>query len=328
MRLVSRIIAGTVLAILVYIAVGGVIVAAAKPLAMRGELVDIGGRRLHLICEGPKEPAPTVLLEAGAFGFSADWGVVQDRLAAQGLRVCAYDRAGLGLSDPGPAPRDGLAVVGDLEKLLKAAHEDGPYVLVGHSMAGLYLRLFANRNPHEVAGLVMVDAATPESAEAPRVRKVIAAFVRASQWASLGAQAGLYAPLAGTWFGDKIGLTPQASAEKRRAFASPRHNRWAAAEVREWMTTASQARATGPLDPDWPIAVVTAGSGHDHAGWTEAQTAPARGSRYGYEDHVTSAGHATLLGVKHADAVVRAVDHVLRAVASRAARCGVAAAAS
>lgn len=312
MRLVLRIIAGTVLAVLVYIAVGGVIVATARPLKMRGELVDIGGRRLHLICEGPKGRGPTVLFEAGAFGFSADWGVVQQKVAAQGLRACAYDRAGLGLSDPGPAPRDGLAVAGDLEKLLKAAHEPGPYIVVGHSMAGLYLRLFANRNPDRIAGLVMVDAATPESSDAPDVRRSIEAFMRGSQWASLGAQAGLYAPLAGTWFGDKIGLTPQASAEKRRAFASPRHNRWAAAEVGEWLRTADEAKATGPLDAAWPVAVVTAGPGHKRTGRADLQAAPARLSRHGYEDNVTEAGHATLLGVKYADAVVRAVDYVLR----------------
>ena len=320
MRLISRIIAGTVLAVLAYIAVGGVIVATARPIKLRGELVDIGGRRLHLICEGPRGRGPTVLFEAGAFGFSADWGVVQARVAAQGRRACSYDRAGLGLSDPGPAPRDGLAVADDLERLLRAAREDGPYVLVGHSMAGLYLRLFANRNPDKIAGLVLVDAVTPEVSETPQVRKFVEAFIRGSQWASLGAQAGLYAPLARTWFGDKIGLTPEASAEKRRAFASPQHNKWAAAEVGEWMRTAAEAKATGPLNPDWPVAVVTAGTGHRRTGRAAQQASPARLSRHGYEDSVAQAGHATLLGVKYADAVVRAVDHVLQAKAKPAVR--------
>src|ERR1700722_977664 len=98
-------------------------------LKMRGERVDIGGRRLHLICEGPKGASPMVVFEAGAFGFSADGAVVQDKLAAKGFRACNYDRAGLGLSDPGPEPRDGVAITGDLEKLLAAAHEPGPYIL-------------------------------------------------------------------------------------------------------------------------------------------------------------------------------------------------------
>ena len=66
------------------------------------------------------------MLEAGSFGFSADWAAVQARLAAEGLRSLAYDRAGLGLSDPGPEPRDSQAIVGDLEALLAALGETGP----------------------------------------------------------------------------------------------------------------------------------------------------------------------------------------------------------
>src|SRR5579871_4348327 len=108
---------------------------------MRGKMIDIGGRRLHLIAEGAPGARPTVLLEAGAFGFSADWGVVQQRLAASGWHVLAYDRAGLGVSDPGPEPRDGQAVIDDLDALLAKTGERGPFILVGHSMAGLYLRL-------------------------------------------------------------------------------------------------------------------------------------------------------------------------------------------
>jgi pimeloyl-ACP methyl ester carboxylesterase len=318
MRMLGKIAAGTVLAVLAYIALGGAMVVAAGPLKMRGEMVDIGGgRRMHLICEGPRSAAPTVLFEAGAFGFSADWGVVQEKVVAQGFHACAYDRAGMGLSDPGPAPRDGLAVAGDLEKLLAAAHEDGPFILVGHSMAGLYLRLYANRNPGKVAGLVLVDAVTPEATATPMVRQFVTQFVRATGWASLGACAGLYGPLAGTWFGDKIGLTPVASAEKRRAFASPRHNRTAAAEVKQWFKTAEEASATGPLNPSWPVAVVTAGPGHRRAGYKALQADPARLSHHGYDESVEGAGHATLLGVKYADHIVRAIDFVRDAAAGK-----------
>jgi pimeloyl-ACP methyl ester carboxylesterase len=272
---------------------------------------------MHLICEGPKGAGPTVLFEAGAFGFSADWGVIQDKVAAQGMRACSYDRAGLGLSDPGPAPRDGLAVVGDLERLAAAAHEDGPFILVGHSMAGLYLRLYANRNPGKVAGLVLVDATTPEAIDDPQVRAFEVQFSRASQLAAFGASMGLYAPIAGTWFGDKIGLTPAASAEKRRAFASPQHNRAAAAEVREWIRAAEQARAGGPLDPDWPVAVVVAGPAERRAGYKALQFEPARRSRHGYAEAVDRAGHATLLGMKFADHVVKAIDFVRAAAAAK-----------
>jgi pimeloyl-ACP methyl ester carboxylesterase len=278
---------------------------------MRGEWADIGGgRRLHVIREGQANTGPSVLFEPGAFGTSADWGAVQPLAVARGYRTLAYDRAGLGQSDPGPEPRDGLAIVGDLERLLAAVGEGGPFLLVGHSMAGLYLRLFANRNPRQVIGLVLVDATTPEATEVPLIRQFVTQFVNASGLASFGASLGLYGPLAGTALGDKIGLPPEASAEKRRAFASARHNRTAAAEVRQWLATAEQAKATGPLDPDWPVAVVTAGPGHRRLGLKAMQDAPARLSRHGRAETVEKAGHATLLGLKFANRIADAIDFV------------------
>jgi pimeloyl-ACP methyl ester carboxylesterase len=155
---IGRILAALVLLFCAYVAVGGAMTAA-HPVTPRGEMIDIGGRRLRIVCDGPKSASPTVILEAGSFGLAADWAEVQKRLTVQGVRSCAYDRAGMGFSDPGPQPRDGVAIVSDLEKLLKAADVPGPYVLVGHSMAGLHVRLFAVRNPQPVAGLVLVDAA-------------------------------------------------------------------------------------------------------------------------------------------------------------------------
>ena len=292
-------------------------VATAGALPMRGEMVDIGsGRRMHIICEGPRTAAPTILFEAGAFGFSADWGALQPKVVAQGLHACAYDRAGLGLSGPGPEPRDANAVVGDLEKLLKAAHEDGPFILVGHSMAGLYLPLFAARNPDKIAGLVFVDAATPDMSETPSGRQFAEAFRKASRLAAFGARLGLFTPLKGTWLGDKYGLPPVASDEKRSAFASPDHNRWASAEVDQWMASAAEARAAGPLNPAWPVAVITAGAHRaDLSGLTYA---PARASHAGYSENVPRATHQTLVGLAHSDAVLRGIDHVRDAGAKSA----------
>ena len=115
----------------------------------RGERFSIGDdRRLRAVRAGPaRSDRPLVVLEAGAFGFSADWAAVQARLADQGVRSLAYDRAGLGYSDPGPEPRDSLAIAVDLERLLASIGETGPLILCGHSMAGLHVRLFAARNP-------------------------------------------------------------------------------------------------------------------------------------------------------------------------------------
>lgn len=276
----------------------------------RGAMVDIGGRALHLVCAGPAGGSPTVILESGAFGISADWGAVQDRLAAQGVRSCAYDRAGLGRSDPGPRPRDGMAVVADLEGLLARAGEPGPYILVGHSMAGLYVRLFAARNPGEVAGVVLVDAATAEATDHPLVRRWVAGFAGASRWAGRAASIGLFKPL-GPVMGDRIGLPPPAAAEKRRAFASGAHNRWAAEEVALWPQAAGQAAAAGAYDPAWPVAVVTAGPARGRMKeWKQMQAGPARASARGHVENVEAAGHATVLGVDHADAIVRAIDFV------------------
>ena len=112
-------------------------------------------RRMDFVCTG--QGAPTVLLESG-FGAGANaWGRVQPRIAAR-TRVCAYDRAGYGFSDPGPTPRDGAAIARDLDLGLKAARIPGPYVVVGHSAGGLYARLFAARRRQDVVGLVFVDS--------------------------------------------------------------------------------------------------------------------------------------------------------------------------
>jgi pimeloyl-ACP methyl ester carboxylesterase len=112
------------------------------------------GRALNLYCVG--SGTPTVLLESGIGGFAYDWRSIQAPVAGV-TRVCSYDRAGLGMSPPGPFPRDTRAEVSDLEALLDAASIRPPYVLVGHSMGGYNVRLFASRHLRDVAGVVLVD---------------------------------------------------------------------------------------------------------------------------------------------------------------------------
>ena len=124
-----------------------------------GRLVDIGRRRLHLTCSG--SGAPTVVIEAGASAFAIDWTLVQPA-AARARRVCAYDRAGSGWSDPRPDVETPARIVADLHALLAAAGERPPYVLVGHSAGGLYVRLYQLDYPTEVVGLVLVDPATED----------------------------------------------------------------------------------------------------------------------------------------------------------------------
>jgi pimeloyl-ACP methyl ester carboxylesterase len=112
------------------------------------------GRRLTFHCSG--QGGPTVIFESGWGADSAAWVRVLPMVASS-RRACAYDRAGYGASDVGPDPRDASAIVGDLHAGLRAAHIRGPYILVGHSAGGLYVRLFAARYPREVVGLVLVD---------------------------------------------------------------------------------------------------------------------------------------------------------------------------
>jgi pimeloyl-ACP methyl ester carboxylesterase len=276
----------------------------------RGEFVEIGGRRLRLVRAGPATGRPLIVLECGAFGCAADWAVVQERLAAKGLRSLAYDRAGLGYSDPGPAPRDGEAVVADLAALLAAAGEGGPLVLAGHSMGGLFVRLFARRFPERVRGVVLVDAVMPELMDTRLLAGAVHTYRGAMRLVGLGADAGFMRPVA-LVIGDMIGLTGDAAVEKRRIYGSRVHTRWAAEEVRRWPQTSIQAREAGPFDPGLPVAVVTAGSERRRRRLKAIQSAPALASRHGYVDHVTESNHANLLGVRFADPIVRGVEHVL-----------------
>jgi pimeloyl-ACP methyl ester carboxylesterase len=124
------------------------------PLEFKGR-VDVGGYEMYLDCVGAG--APTVILEAGYDDVAETWSLVQPEVATF-TRACVYDRAGLGQSDPGPEPRNSLQVVKELHALLDKADIEGPYILVGHSLGGMYARLFADRYQEDVVGLVLVDS--------------------------------------------------------------------------------------------------------------------------------------------------------------------------
>jgi pimeloyl-ACP methyl ester carboxylesterase len=123
--------------------------------AAPGRLIDVGGRKLHLLCSG--SGSPTVILMAGGGAFSIDWALVQPRVA-DGTRVCSYDRAGLAWSDPGPADETVEQTVEDLHALLMTAGEKSPYLLVGASIGGIFIRAYQRAFPDEVAGLVFTNS--------------------------------------------------------------------------------------------------------------------------------------------------------------------------
>lgn len=124
-----------------------------------GQLVNIGNHHLHIRCMG--EGNPTVVMEAGISGSSLDWILVQPEIA-KAARVCTYDRAGYGWSEEGPQPRDGKQVAAELHMLLLRAGILGKHILVGHSLGGLFVQLYASLYPEEVAGIVLVDSVTKE----------------------------------------------------------------------------------------------------------------------------------------------------------------------
>ena len=139
MRRIWRLLLGLVVALLALAVAGAIYQSIATERAERaypppGEMVDVGGYSLHINCVG--QGSPTVLLDAGSGGFSAQWVRVQQEVSGT-TRVCAYDRAGMGWSEMGPDPRDAKRITGELHALLEGAGIEGPYVLVGHSFGGL-----------------------------------------------------------------------------------------------------------------------------------------------------------------------------------------------
>ena len=123
-----------------------------------GQLVDVGGFRLHINCAGAG--SPTVVVDTGVGDWSTSWVGIQGQVAKK-TRICIYDRAGYGWSEAGPQPRTSQQFVKELYALLKKADIAGPYLLVGHSLGGLTAQLFAYEYSDEVVGAVLVDSLNP-----------------------------------------------------------------------------------------------------------------------------------------------------------------------
>ena len=167
--------------LLLALAAGGAVyesVARSRDLAQvspPGQLVDVGGYKLHIHCLGERQISqPTVILEAGSGGWSMHWYDFH-RQAARFVRTCAYDRAGFGWSEAGPQPREGDLIARELHTLLAGAGEAPPYLLVGASRGGQYVRIYRDVYPEEVVGLVLVDGEPEDfSAQAALARQAAA----------------------------------------------------------------------------------------------------------------------------------------------------------
>jgi pimeloyl-ACP methyl ester carboxylesterase len=129
-----------------------------------GVLVDVDGRRLHVVCIGAARPdVPTVIFEPSGFGDALSFKVAREAIAAR-TRVCSYDRAGTGWSDPGPPAMPTDVLVRDFERLLLRMAIPPPYIVVSSSIGGLTTELFARRHREQVAGLIFLDAANSDTA--------------------------------------------------------------------------------------------------------------------------------------------------------------------
>ncbi|WP_372785082.1 alpha/beta fold hydrolase [Phenylobacterium sp.] len=224
-----------------------------------GRLVSLPDRRrINLRCSG--QGKPLVLLEAGFGASSFAWPKLQPMIAAR-TRVCSYDRAGYGFSDPGPLPRNGAAIARDLDYALHAAGEHGPYVAVGHSAGGIYAQLFAGRRRKEVVGLVLVDPSVIY-----QEKRMAAIFgpgagsldpIRARVRRCLAATEKGGAAVADPAFNECV--APTASAEIRAEGLRPALWRAQASELDTLFTETSDQRARlGRLIRDVPTIVLTA----------------------------------------------------------------------
>lgn len=163
----KRLVLWLIVSVLSLAAIGAIYQAIATQIDVRaypapGQMVAVGGFQMHLYCTGTNtDESPTVVLETGLGSTSAVWTRVQPEVA-QTTRVCSYDRAGLGWSQPSPAPRDAGHIASELHTLLHKANVPGPYVLVGWSYGGLYVREYAAQYGEEVAGIVLLDSSHPD----------------------------------------------------------------------------------------------------------------------------------------------------------------------
>ena len=282
-----------------------------------GRLVDVGGHRLHIRCVG--SGSPTVVLAAGSGAFSAEWGAVQPRLAAT-ARVCSFDRAGLGWSDPGARPRTPDRIATELHRLLSTAGEEGPYLLVAHSAGGKHARLFAAEHRREVAGMVLIDA-RHEYVDEHRTRPQIAAEAAGSrrfrQIVAVAGRLGVVRPLwASAWpsfVPGSVNLTPATRTVIGVLQARPSQvgttldEDGAAFESNVRLHARSAAGSLG----DMPLVVLAAGqTTESDPTWARAQRLQQRLSSRGELTVVPGAAHA--LHLERPDLVIEAVRRVLR----------------
>lgn len=283
---------------------------------MPGRLIEVGSQTMHIDCAG--QGVPAVILDSGLGDSYLSWRKVQPPIA-KFARVCSYDRAGIGYSDPSSQPRTARAIAEQLHALLHAAGVAPPYVLVGHSMGGFDVRLYASLYRSEVAGMVLVDASHPdqENRFPPELKNMEATWLREAEFLEFTMPFGI-PRLLGLCDGDPAQRATECNFHSARTTVK---------EMESFPASAAQAAAAGTLgdlplvvlahDPDKPssdlppdLAKVT------NDAWGQMQTELSRLSTRGTLTVVKNTSH--YIQLDDPGAVVQAVREVVNEAASPA----------
>lgn len=277
-----------------------------------GRLIDVGGYRLHINCTGAG--SPTVIIEAGLGDWSASWSSWVQPEVAKTTRVCTYDRAGMGYSDAGPLPRTSEQFVKELHTLLQRANIQGPYVLVGHSMGGLPVRLFAHEYASDVAGVVLIDSMNPREAKASAADTPPPSTTRDSSLSilTLPAQIGLVRLLAGP-LGMNSGISPEVQPAYTAYSVTPRSFEAGLDESSGMPISFIQAGTVKTLG-DTPLIVLSRGLDPDPE-WQAMQTDLLQLSSHSQQLIADKSGHNIQLDQPDAavSAITTMVDQLRRA---------------
>lgn len=273
-----------------------------------GQLVDVGGHRLQLHCTG--SGSPTVVLEPGLGASSSNMAWIAP-VVARDTRVCVYDRAGRGWSDPVDEPQDGHRIAADLHTLLTNAHIDGPYVLAGHSFGGLYVLDFAAQFPDQVAGLVLLDTTAPKpgpavltDTESSTATSRVVALIPAVAHLGAGRILAHFA---------YDSYLPRTVAEARAKASTSRHLANLLQEELAGAASIRQAAALTDIGAK-PLLVLTADTGHDST-WRAAQNQLATLSTNSLHRYAADTTHVSMLDdERDSDAASQAVRDVVAAV--------------
>jgi pimeloyl-ACP methyl ester carboxylesterase len=276
------------LVVVLLIAIGGAVgtveaATSSNPAPSSGRTYVVNGHRLYINCVG--SGAPTVVLFNGLGEWTPNWAWVQANVART-TRVCAFDRAGAGWSGGSATREDGHELASDLHALLHAAHVRGPYVLAGHSVGGTYALVYAAQYPRQVAGVALIDSATPYQFDLPDYPSFFSMWKRASALLPSAARTAIGRMELRSGFGS----LPPKDRDAARAFnSSPRQLTASRLEFLQLPTVFDEAKAVRTLGGK-PLAVLTATVGQ-MKGWFAAQNKLAQLS--------TDVAHRTVPGATH-----------------------------